>query len=104
MVTGAGRASRDINAIAPLAPNAWLRYDLVERMLPAGVTDVLEIGCGGGAFGARLAPRDRYGGAGPDAESFAIPQRRSPAPRPRPGLHVPPPEPRQEQFPPVRPP
>ena len=76
MVTGAGRASRDINAIAPLAPNAWLRYDLVERMLPAGVTDVLEIGCGGGAFGARLAQRYRYVGVEPDAESCAIAQRR----------------------------
>ena len=56
----------DINAVAPLAPNAWLRYDVVERMLPAGVNDVLEIGCGQGSFGARLArryqlPRGRAG-------------------------------------------
>ena len=42
MVTGAGKATRDVDAIAPLAPNAWLRYDLVERMLPAGIADVLE--------------------------------------------------------------
>src|SRR5215468_11091612 len=76
MVTGARRASRDINAIAPLAPNAWLRYDLVERMLPAGVSDVLEIGCGGGAFGVRLAQRYRYVGVEPDAESCALAQQR----------------------------
>ena len=31
--------------MAPLAPNAWLRYDVVGRMLPT-ITDVLEIGCG----------------------------------------------------------
>src|SRR5258708_15267412 len=86
MVTGAGRASRDINAIAPLAPNAWLRYDLVERMLPAGVTDVLEIGCGGGAFGVRLAQRDRYLGVEPDAEACPVAPPRGAPPRGRRGL------------------
>jgi SAM-dependent methyltransferase len=65
-----------INAVAPLAPNAWLRYDLVERMLPAGVTDVLEIGCGQGSLGARLAQRYRYLGVEPDRASWEVAQRR----------------------------
>jgi SAM-dependent methyltransferase len=77
---GAGRPGRDpkpergraIHKIAPLAPNAWLRYDAVERMLPAGVTDVAEIGCGRGAFGARLAQRYSYLGVEPDRESWAV--------------------------------
>lgn len=58
--------------VAPLAPNAWLRYDLVERMLPPGVTDVLEVGCGRGAFAARLALRYHYVGVEPDGESCAV--------------------------------
>jgi SAM-dependent methyltransferase len=66
----------DLNVVAPLAPNSWLRYDLVERMLPAGVTDVLEVGCGQGAFGARLARRYRYLGVEPDATSFAVARQR----------------------------
>lgn len=61
-----------LDRIAPLAPNAWLRYDVVERMLPAGVTDILEVGCGRGAFAARLAARYRYLGAEPDGESCAV--------------------------------
>ncbi|HEY6791083.1 MAG TPA: class I SAM-dependent methyltransferase, partial [Trebonia sp.] len=76
MSTAPGTASRGVNAIAPLAPNAWLRFDLVERMLPAGVTDVLEIGCGGGAFGARLAQRYNYLGVEPDIESCKVAQQR----------------------------
>ena len=76
MSTGPVTATRDVNAIAPLAPNAWLRFDLVERMLPAGVTDVLEIGCGGGAFGARLARRYNYLGVEPDRESFEVARHR----------------------------
>jgi glycosyltransferase involved in cell wall biosynthesis len=70
-------ASRvDVNVVAPLAPNAWLRYDVVERMLPAGITDVLEIGCGQGAIGARLARRYHYLGVEPDQASFTVAQRR----------------------------
>jgi SAM-dependent methyltransferase len=64
------------DAVAPLAPNSWMRYDLVQRMLPGGVTDVLEVGCGQGAFGARLAQRYRYLGVEPDPTSFAVAQRR----------------------------
>jgi SAM-dependent methyltransferase len=61
---------------APLAPNAWLRFDVVSRMLPPGVTDVLEIGCGQGALGARLAQRYRYVGLEPDPVSFAVASQR----------------------------
>jgi SAM-dependent methyltransferase len=66
----------DPDAVAPLAPNSWMRYDLVQRMLPGGVTDVLEVGCGQGAFGARLAQRYHYLGVEPDPTSFAVAQRR----------------------------
>jgi len=68
--------SGGINAVAPLAPNAWLRYDLVERMLPAGVTDVLEIGCGQGSLGARLAQRYHYLGVEPDRASWELARQR----------------------------
>jgi SAM-dependent methyltransferase len=64
------------DAVAPLAPNSWMRYDLVQRMLPGGITDVLEVGCGQGAFGARLAQRYRYLGVEPDPTSFAVARRR----------------------------
>lgn len=65
-----------LNRIAPLAPNAWLRYDVVHRMIPPGVTDVLEVGCGQGAFGARLSAQYQYVGLEPDPESFAVAQGR----------------------------
>jgi SAM-dependent methyltransferase len=68
------RASPD--AVAPLAPNSWMRYDLVQRMLPGGVTDVLEVGCGQGAFGARLAQRYHYLGVEPDPTSYAVARQR----------------------------
>ena len=61
---------------APLTPNAWLRYDVVARMLPAGVRDVLEVGCGQGALGTRLAQRYDYLGLEPDEASCAVAQRR----------------------------
>ena len=76
MSTIPGNELRNVNAIAPLAPNAWLRFDLVERILPAGVSDVLEIGCGRGAFGARLAQRYNYLGVEPDLESYKVARQR----------------------------
>lgn len=66
----AGRLS--LNQIAPLTPNAWLRYDVIQRMLPPGVATVLEVGCGQGAVGARLSTRFRYLGIEPDADSFRV--------------------------------
>jgi SAM-dependent methyltransferase len=67
-----GRAEME----APLTPNAWLRYEVVRRMLPAGITDVLEVGCGQGSLGVRLAQRYRYLGLEPDERSFAVARER----------------------------
>lgn len=59
--------------LPPLAIRAWLRYDVVkgviERLRP---TTALEIGCGQGAFGARLAERSDYLGVEPDDSSFEV--------------------------------
>nr|WP_269204993.1 methyltransferase domain-containing protein [Motilibacter aurantiacus] len=41
-------------------------------MLPAGPLDVLEVGCGQGAAGARLAALGRYVGLEPDQQSYAV--------------------------------
>ena len=63
--------------LPPLAPRAWLRYDLVHRIvdrLDPGT--VLEIGCGQGSFGARLATRARYLGIEPDPRAAAVAGRR----------------------------
>jgi glycosyltransferase involved in cell wall biosynthesis len=62
--------------VAPLTPNAWLRYDVLTRILPAGVRDVLEVGCGQGALGVRLAQRYQYLGLEPDQVSWDIAQQR----------------------------
>jgi SAM-dependent methyltransferase len=65
------------DAIAPLTPNACLRADLIRRLLPAdGVADVLEVGCGQGALGVRLARRYSYLGLEPDAASRDVAARR----------------------------
>jgi len=72
----ATRSKANVNAVAPLTPNAWLRYDVITHILPAGVTDVLEIGCGQGSLGARLAQRYRYLGVEPDRTSWTVAQRR----------------------------
>lgn len=57
----------------PLAPRAWLRWDRVETLL-AGIrpASVLEIGCGQGAFGARLARRADYLGVEPDRAAYEV--------------------------------
>jgi len=69
-------AAPDLDRWASLAPNAWLRYDVISRLLPAGVEDVLEIGCGQGAVGARLAQRYRYTAVEPDPTSYAVARER----------------------------
>jgi SAM-dependent methyltransferase len=74
VTTGAGAANAD--ALAPLTPNAWLRFDMISRMLPPGVTDVLEVGCGQGALGARLAQRYTYLGVEPDESSCGVARQR----------------------------
>jgi len=64
-------------ALPPLTPRAWLRWDVVCRLLGAAPTaTVLEIGCGQGAMGARLARRGRYLGVEPDAASAAVAETR----------------------------
>ena len=72
----ATRPRMNINAVAPLTPNAWLRYDVIRQVLPAGISDVLEIGCGQGSLGARLARHYRYVGVEPDQTSWAVAKRR----------------------------
>jgi SAM-dependent methyltransferase len=68
-----GRAKAHKDNLPPLAIRAWLRYDVVarevERLNP---TSILEIGCGQGAMGARLAANHPYLGVEPDETSFAI--------------------------------
>jgi SAM-dependent methyltransferase len=67
MVAGPG-----LDAVAPLSPSAWLRYDVVQRTIPTGVRDVLEVGCGRGAFGARIASQYNYLGLEPDEGSCSV--------------------------------
>jgi SAM-dependent methyltransferase len=53
---------------------AWLRYDLVERLLDGlgPIGSILEMGCGQGAVGMRLAHRAPYLGVEPDDASYAV--------------------------------
>lgn len=69
-------AGSSLDAVAPLSPSAWLRYDVVTRMIPAGVKDVLEVGCGRGAFGARIASSYNYLGLEPDEASCEVARQR----------------------------
>ena len=69
-------AGPSLDAVAPLSPSAWLRYDIVARMIPAGVEDVLEVGCGRGAFGARIASSYNYLGLEPDEASCEVARQR----------------------------
>ena len=64
-------------ALPPLTPRGWLRYDVVARLLDGiNVGTVLEIGCGQGAVGARLARRGHYLGVEPDRASCLVAQAR----------------------------
>lgn len=55
----------------PLPLNARLRYDVVRRLLPPGRLSILEVGCGQGAVGARLAAAGHdYLGLEPDPVSY----------------------------------
>ena len=58
--------------LPPLSANAWLRWDVVSRMLPPHARDVLEVGCGQGGFGTRLATRYRYVGIDLDESSAEV--------------------------------
>jgi SAM-dependent methyltransferase len=70
------RPGTSIDAIAPLTPSAWLRYDLIQRMLPVGVADILEVGCGQGALAARLVRRYNYLGVELDQASWSVARER----------------------------
>ena len=63
--------------LPPLAPRAWLRWDLVDQLVaelrPA---TILEIGCGQGSMGARLARRADYLAVEPDPDSYAVAEAR----------------------------
>ena len=55
-----------------LSLNAWLRWDIIGRMVAElQPTSILEVGCGQGAAGARLARLYDYTGYEPDPVSFA---------------------------------
>jgi SAM-dependent methyltransferase len=60
----------------PLSPMARLRYDRIRALIPPLARSVLEIGCGEGGVGYRLARRYRYVGIEPDAQSCALAQER----------------------------
>src|SRR5471030_2488144 len=63
--------------LPPLAIRAWLRYDVVKRVVDRLKPDTaLEIGCGQGAFGARLAIEMPYLGVEPDECSYQVACRR----------------------------
>ncbi len=64
--------ARSTAVLPPLSPNGWLRWEVVSRLLPPGRLDVLEMGCGQGGFGARLAQRYHYLGVEPDAVSCTV--------------------------------
>ncbi|HXF97669.1 MAG TPA: class I SAM-dependent methyltransferase [Gaiellaceae bacterium] len=68
--------ARGRTPLPPLSLTAWLRYDLVRRLLPEGAQRVLEIGAGVGSIGALLARRLEYVGLEPDPASYAIAARR----------------------------
>jgi 2-polyprenyl-3-methyl-5-hydroxy-6-metoxy-1,4-benzoquinol methylase/glycosyltransferase involved in cell wall biosynthesis len=59
--------------LPPLAIRAWLRYDVVKRVIDRlKPRTALEIGCGQGAFGARLAGEVQYVAVEPDDSSYAM--------------------------------
>ena len=67
--------------LPPLTPYARLRWDVVSRLvaraLPEPGSRVLEIGCGQGAVGVRLATRHRYTGVELDGASVAVARERA---------------------------
>lgn len=62
--------------LPPLSFSAWLRYDVVDRLIPPGTRSVLEIGAGTGSMGALLARRFEYVGLEPDTASYDVAARR----------------------------
>jgi SAM-dependent methyltransferase len=72
-----GAFSWAVTSLPPLAANATLRWSVVEPVLDRlQPSRVLEIGCGQGGFGARLASRAEYVGLEMDADSCRVAQAR----------------------------
>ncbi len=66
-------SSQASNLLPPLSIRAWLRYDVVKRVIDRlAPRTALEIGCGQGAFGARLADDVQYLGVEPDETSHQV--------------------------------
>ena len=66
-----------MNTDAPLGPLAMLRWSIVKELVDdLQPKRVLEIGCGQGAFGARIAPSTDYLGVEADPTSFEVARRR----------------------------
>ncbi|GAB2465302.1 class I SAM-dependent methyltransferase [Xylanimonas ulmi] len=69
--------------LPPLTPYARLRWDLASRLvaraLPSPGARVLEVGCGQGAVGVRLAQRHHYTGVELDGASVAVARGRAAA-------------------------
>jgi len=62
-----------VPSFPPLAVNARLRWSVVKPYLDElAPRRILEIGCGQGGFGARLAARAEYLGVEPDATSWEV--------------------------------
>lgn len=65
--------------LPPLAIRAWLRYDVVDRIVDRlAPRTVLEVGCGQGSFGSRMSRRATYRGLEPDPVSYAVAAQRIP--------------------------
>jgi SAM-dependent methyltransferase len=65
------------SGLPPLAIRARLRYDVVARLVEGlHPQTILEVGCGQGAVGARLARLATYTAVEPDQQSFTMAERR----------------------------
>ncbi len=74
---GAPQGSPAAPPAPPLSLRAWLRYDAITRALATtSPSTVLEVGCGQGALGARIARQHDYLGVEPDPTSYAVAERR----------------------------
>lgn len=66
-----------MSPVAPLAPNAAMRWSVVRRVVSQLTpSTILEVGCGQGAFGVRLARRAQYLAVEPDTTSYAVARKR----------------------------
>src|SRR4051794_28717863 len=65
--------TKRVASAPPLTVSATLRWDVVGRILDRlAPRTILELGCGQGAAGVRLAARGEYTGVEPDAASWSV--------------------------------